>query len=226
MGFNKQSFLNFIIENNVVGFFDQPVKLKSGRLSHWYANWRTVTEDAFLSEQLSDYIISFAESIGLKAETFFGVPEGATKMGILTQYRYAKQKKDFAKGRYALAMGRGKPKEHGEPKDRYFLGMPKGATVVIEDVTTTGGSLIETVERLKEAGVNVVAAIGLTNRMERRDDGKTVEDVMREKGVGYYAMSDATEILPLAAKKKNPPPDIKNKVVEYFRQYGTKEVIL
>jgi len=226
MKFDKRAFLEFIIENGVVGFFEQPIKLKSGRISNWYVNWRTVTEDVFLSDKLADYIIAFAKTTGLEADTFFGVPEGATKIGILTQYKHAKQKKDFERGRYALAMGRGKAKEHGEPKDRYFLGMPKGRTIVIEDVTTTGGSLIETIQKLREANVDVAAAIGLTNRMERRDDGKTVEGALGELGVKYYAMSEATELLPLAAKKKNPPQKIKDSVMEYFKQYGIREVVL
>lgn len=226
MAFDKQSFLDFIIENDVVGFFERPVTLKSGRQSYWYVNWRTITEDVFLSERLADYILAFAKSKNLEPDTFFGVPEGATKIGILTQYKHAKQKKDFGKGRYVLAMGRGKPKEHGEPKDRYFLGVPKGRTVVIEDVTTTGGSLMQTIEKLREAKVDVIAAIGLTNRMERRDDGKSVEEALREQGVNYHAISEATELVPLAAKKKNLPADIKNKVIEYFRQYGIKEVVL
>jgi orotate phosphoribosyltransferase-like protein len=37
------------------------------------------------------------------------------------------------------------------PKDKFFVGVPKGKTIVIEDVTTTGGSLIETLNGLKEA---------------------------------------------------------------------------
>lgn len=224
--FDKEGFNRFIIENNVVGFFDQPIKLKSGRMSHWYVNWRTVVEDVFLSDALADYVISFSESLGLEVDTYFGVPEGATKIGLLCQYKHARKRSDFARGRYVLAMGRGKAKEHGDPKDRYFLGVPRGRTVVIEDVTTTGGSLIETISKLREANVNVVAAIGLTNRMEKRDDGKSVEEALREINVPYYAMSDATELLPVIARTKNISKEIRESVMEYFRKYGTKEVLL
>ncbi|MEM4166456.1 MAG: hypothetical protein QW153_01345 [Candidatus Bilamarchaeaceae archaeon] len=223
--FNKEEFLKFIVENRVVGFFEQPIKLKSGRLSHWYVNWRTITEDVFLSDKLTDFIIDFVESKKIHVDTYFGVPEGATKIGILCQYKHAKKQTGFGKGSHALAMGRGKVKEHGEPKDRYFLGIPKGKTVVIEDVTTTGGSLIETVGKLKEANVDIACAIGLTNRMEKRDDGKSVEEALREIGINYYAMSEATEVFPRIAKSLKISEETKKNVIEYFKKYGTKEVI-
>jgi len=38
MHFDRGAFDDFIIENDVVGFFDKPVTLKSGRISHWYVN--------------------------------------------------------------------------------------------------------------------------------------------------------------------------------------------
>jgi orotate phosphoribosyltransferase len=92
-------------------------------------------------------------------------------------------------------MGRGKMKEHGAPKDRFFLGEPKGKIVVLEDVTTTGGSLLATVDQLKQLNVDIIAAIALTNRNEKRDDGKTVSEALAEKSVTYYSMSDAVTLI-------------------------------
>ncbi|MEM2949166.1 MAG: hypothetical protein QXT05_02090 [Candidatus Bilamarchaeaceae archaeon] len=224
--FNKEEFNKFIIEHNVVGFFKEPITLKSGRKSNWYVNWRTVTEDTYLTDKLTDFVISFVRASLIKPDCFYGVPEGATKIAVITQFKWAKAQIDYSIGRYPLPMGRGKPKEHGDPKDRYFLGMPKGKTVVIEDVTTTGGSLISAIKTLKDADVNVVAAISLTNRMEKRDDGKTVEEVVSSHYVKYLAMSDATELLPIAYSKLKPSPDVGKRVEEYFKLYGVKEVKL
>ncbi len=224
--FERNAFNEFIVQNGVIGFFKEPILLKSNRESHWYVNWRTVTESVYLTDKLTDFVLSFAEQNKLEPESFYGVPEGATKLALITQYKYAKRRKDYGGGRYPLAMGRGKPKEHGEMKDRYFLGMPIGKTIIIEDVTTTGGSLISAIKVLKEAEVEVIAALGLTNRMEKRDDGKTVEEAVKELGVKYIAMSDATDLLPLAYRKTNPGEEIGKKVEEYFKKYGTKEVYL
>ncbi len=224
--FNANKFNKFVLDNGVIGFFRNPIMLKSGRESHWYVNWRTVTGSVYLTDKLTDFVLAFVGHNKLRPDCFYGVPEGATKLAVITQYKWAREQKDYGSGRYVLPMGRGKPKEHGELKDRYFLGMPRGKTIVVEDVTTTGDSLISAIRVLKEADVEVVAAIGLTNRMEKRDDGKTVEQAVKELGVKYYAMSDATELLPMAYEKLQPGEEIGNKVEEYFKKYGTKEVIL
>lgn len=224
--FERNAFNEFIVENNVIGFFKEPIKLKSGRDSHWYVNWRTVTESVYLTDKLTDFIISFIEKQKLEPDCFYGVPEGATKLAVVTQYKWAKSRRDYGSRRYVLPMGRGKPKEHGELKDRYFLGMPRGKTIIMEDVTTTGGSLISAIRVLKEAEVDIVAAIGLTDRMEKRDDGKTVEQAVKEFGVKYISMSDATDLLSMVYKKENPGDEIGKQIEEYFKKYGTREVHL
>ena len=205
---NKELFYNLIIENEIIGFFKEPLKLKSGRLSSWYVNWRNISEDVFLLDKLTDYIISFVENLGIKPDCFYGVPEGATKLGIITQYKWAKSQANYSKGAYNLSMGRAKPKQHGDPKDKYYLGFPKGKIIVLEDTLTTRGSLIETIENLQSFKVNIIAAIGLTDRNEIRDDGKSVEEVIKEKNVQFYAMSNASELLPKAYDKFKPSIEI------------------
>lgn len=166
--FNQDGFNGFVLDNGVVGFFETPIRLKSGRASNWYVNWRNVAEDVFLLDELTDYVIAFALDLGLEPDCFYGVPEGATKLGVLTQYKWARGSSDYAPHSHALPMGRGKPKDHGAPKDKYFVGEPRGKTIVLEDVTTTGGSLLTTIDSLTEAEIPIVAALGLTNRMELR----------------------------------------------------------
>ncbi len=224
--FDKRAFINFILENSVVGFFDKPVKLRSGRLSHWYVDWRWVTGDVYLIDQLSEFVIEFVNDLGLRPDCFYGVPEGATKLGIITQYKYAKKQPDFARSKYPLPMGRGKIKEHGLLKDRYFVGVPKGKVIVLEDVTTTGGSLIETISRLNEIGTKVTAAISLTDRMELREDGLDVKTAVENLGVPYYTMSTASEVLPKACKYYGVKKEVICSIEEYFEKYGVTKVKL
>lgn len=226
MNWQKEKFYEFIIENNVIGFFKEPLKLKSGRLSYWYVNWRNVAEDVYLIDKLSDFIISFVKELDLNPDCFYGVPEGATKLGIITQYKWAKGQLNYKMGAYSLSMGRVKPKEHGDPKDKYFLGNPKGKVIIIEDVTTTGGSLLETIKFLSEIDIKIIAAIGLTNRNEIRDDNKSVEVIIEENDIKYYAMSNAIDLLPIAFNKLKPGRKILEQIEEYFKKYGIKEIKL
>ena len=216
----KDKFENFIIKNKVIGFFNEPIKLKSGRLSSWYVNWRNITADVYLLDKLTDYLLIFVKYLNLKPNCFYGVPEGASKLGIITQFKWAKKQNNYGSDSYILSMGRGMEKEHGDPKDRFYLGIPSGKVVILEDVTTTGESLINTIKKLKDSKIEIIATIGLTNRNELRDDNKSVEDIVLEEGIPYYAMSNAIDLLP----KLNPNTNITKKIEEYFKKYGVKEI--
>jgi orotate phosphoribosyltransferase len=226
MSWKKESFYDFIMQNHVIGFFKEPLTLKSGRLSYWYVNWRTIAEDVFALDQLSDYVIQFVKDKGLNPDCFFGVPEGATKLGIITQYKWAKSQNNYSQGKYPLSMGRAKPKGHGDPKDQYFLGVPKGTVIVLEDTVTTGESLIETVEKLMSLKVKIISVICLTNRNELRDDNLNVMEIFEKLGVKFYTMSDAIDLLPKAYRILHPGQEIAKRIELYFKQYGVKEIKL
>jgi len=224
--FSQEEFNRFIEENNVYGFFEDAITLKSGRKSHFYANWRNVVEDVWLTDRLAEFVISFTESIGLRVDTFYGVPEGATKLGVITQFKWARRSTNYARGSHILAMGRAKPKDHGAPKDKYFVGMPRGNVVVIEDVTTTGGSLLRTLEGLAESGVHVVGVISLTNRMEKRDDGLSVKESVENKGVSFHSMSSSLVLLPIMYKMLQPGEHIADAIEQEFGEYGVQKLKL
>ncbi|MCB0405375.1 MAG: hypothetical protein KDD51_11365 [Bdellovibrionales bacterium] len=225
--FDAAVFEEFILEEKVAGFFEKPIQLKSGRQSHWYVNWRSVTNDVFLLDKLCDFILDFVEDQKLSVDCFYGVPEGATKTGLLAQYKWAKRQSHFGKGTHVLAMGRAKAKLHGDPKDRYFVGQPSGRTVVVEDVTTTGGSLVATLDQLQEAGVQVVAVLGLTNRGEKpvdAADGVSVADRISKrfgKNLPYFALSHAHSLLPKLAARLKPSSEVLSALESEYAAYGT-----
>ncbi len=235
-GFSQQDFNRFVIDNSVIGLFEKPRVLKSGRTSNWYVNWRSISNDAFLLGALSEFVVSYLrELVAAKKidapDCIYGVPEGATKIGVLSQFVWAKSSPGFGPGSHVVAMGRGSRKEHGAPEDRYFVGMPQGKTVVLEDVTTTGGSLLTTIDQLLEAGVNVTAAIGLTNRMEKRDDGKTVVEAVGEKlcagkSIPYFQLSSALDLLPEMCRKVKPSDEIKRSIEAEFSEFGVEKLKL
>lgn len=224
--FDQAEFNKFIVDNNVIGFFDKPYKLKSGRLSHWYVNWRTLCSDVFLVDQLADFIIGFLKDKEIGFDTIYGIPEGASKIALISQYKWSKSNEEYGRGSHTLLMGRGFPKEHGAPKDRFFLGEPAGRIIVLEDVTTTGVSLVEGIRLLEFANAHVVGAIGLTNRMQLREDGKSVEEELNEMNLPYLAMSDASSLLPLAFEKAKPSEKIVSAIKKEFLEFGVKQVEL
>tara|TARA_B100001142_G_scaffold311204_1_gene345402 strand:+ start:176 stop:811 length:636 start_codon:yes stop_codon:yes gene_type:complete len=191
--FNQQSFNQFILENQIIKIADQPFTLKSGQESHLYINWRQITNDVYLLETCAKYIIQFCETQGLIPDCFYGVPEGATKIGILTQYLWAKHQ-GYSAGSHRLAMGRVKPKEHGSPSDRFFIGEPEGSLILIEDVTTTGQSMLATLDQLQALNKTVSACIGLTNREPKATD-LSIKEKVAQRNVAYFSLSNAKDLL-------------------------------
>lgn len=201
------SFAAFILHHGIIGFHEQPLTLKSGRKSHFYVNWRKASNDAFLLNQLTDYIANFIEQEELPCDTLYGVPEGASKTAVITAFKLALRAKNFGEGAHVIAMGRAKPKPHGDPADRYFIGAPRGRTYVLEDTVTTGLSLFQCLDQLLESGIDVRGVICLTDRCEKRDDGLTAEDYLRERYAGrisYHPLSRAPELLKQAVREQKP----------------------
>jgi len=221
--FKKNLFQQFVIENHVIGFFENPIKLKSGRHSNWYVNWRSITNDVFLIDKLADFIIDFLRDNFPDCETIYGVPEGASKTAIISQYKWAKQQ-HCQKGSHVLSLGRSLPKQHGDSHDKFFIGMPQGKVAVLEDTTTTGSSLIQSIDTLLDFGIDVTMAIGLTSRSEKQENGATVADVFAKKynnSISFVSLSDALDLLPLAIADKLPDRKIIQNIMEEFAKYGT-----
>ncbi|MHA1802963.1 MAG: orotate phosphoribosyltransferase [Promethearchaeota archaeon] len=226
MVWKEEKFIEFILDNNVLEFVDTPFTLKSGRLSYWYINWRNISEDVFLLEKLTDFILDYVDDFNLDPDTFYGVPEGATKLGIITQYKWAKCHDRLKKGDFVLSMGRALPKDHGDPKDKYFLGKPRGKVVILEDTITTGESLLNTVKIMKSMNINIGAIICLSNRNELRADGKNIADIIKDLNIKFHSMSNAIDILPRAIKKFQLKKSLIQEIKNYFEKYGSVKLNL
>jgi len=225
MKFNRDEFDGFLITNKCVGFFDPPRKLKSGRLSPYYINVRNALSTVGLKRDTAKFVYQFAEDQGLRPNVFLGIPEGATPLGIAVNELI-----DYIDPyRLSAVMLRAKPKDHGDPKDRYSIGQLEASyhVVLIEDVTTTGGSAGENISRIKNAAVVIDKLIACANRLEKRDDGRTVEEFLREDfGVDYASMTDSGTLVPKAYDMLKPSEKIAKAVEEYFKKYGATEISL
>jgi orotate phosphoribosyltransferase len=216
---NQQEFYQFIIDHDVVQISEHPITLKSGKTSHLYVNWRKATSNAYILDKLSDHIVEFVKEHAPDCETIFGVPEGASKVGVIAGLKYAKSRPDFAHHKYVVAMGRGKVKAHGMPEDRLFIGKPLGRTLVIEDTVTSGISLFECVDTLLENNVDVKYLVAITDREDMTSQGNLVanEVVRRYSGkIRYLALSKASTLLPLLFKQTSVATSLKNQILREF----------
>lgn len=196
--FDQTAFNHWIIQHKVIGIQPEAVTLKSGLMSHWYVNWRTVTADAYLLQQTAQFVVRFIQSLGLKPDAILGVPEGASKLGIACQMLWAQTQTNFGVGSHVVPMLRKSPKQHGAPQDRNFIGVPHGKIILLEDVTTSGESMFATLQQLQQLNIEVMACICLSDRQALDQHGNSISHNIKTYNTPFYSMSNAKDLLPAA----------------------------
>ena len=228
--FNQEEFIKFALDHvlsyGLVDFPENATEFSSGRKGHCKINWRKVMNNVALMDRVSDYVIGFALDEGLNPDCFYGVPEGTSKLGLLTQDKWAKSQPDFGVKPYSLPMGRGKPKERGPIEEREFNGIPGGDVVVLEDVATTVESVLKEIQRIRAVPEKVIGVVVLTDRLELRDDGRSAREAVESLGVSYHALSTAFQLIPRAYQLLCPKEEIAIKVEQYYERYGIQPLKL
>ena len=229
MQYDKFRLLCFAVEEGIIGFPEKPVKLNSGRESEWYVNWRKAAKDVCSMDFLTDVICFYIIKNKIDVKCIYGVPEGATPTALLATMKIAQWKgTNFRpeQGEYSLAMGRGRPKNHGSPEDMYFICKPEGRTLILEDVTTTGDSLLRTIELLESANVEIAGTLSITDRLQKRNDGKSVEEAVRKAGYIHHALTTGPEMIKLAYDWKKIDEEKAEKIEKEFEKYGITPLTL
>jgi len=141
-------------------FFKEKVVLSSGKESNFYIDARLVTltsEGAFLTASI---ILDLIKDLNIDA--IGGPTLGADPMvGAIAALSYLANKP------LSTFIVRKAPKPHGRMRHIEGPVLKDGARVVlIDDVATTGKSLVEAIEKLRQDGVRVLKAIVLIDRKE------------------------------------------------------------
>jgi orotate phosphoribosyltransferase len=162
------------------------ITLASGRKSDFYFNLKPTMLDPEGAALLAELSLEALKED--KVDYIGGLEMGAVPIaGAIAQLSWLKGNPISA------FFVRKKPKEHGA---RLAVeGLTKGESlqgkriVIVEDVTTTGGSAIKAVDAVKDAGGEVV----LVFTMVDRDEGAT--EAFREAGIPFRSLYKAGEFL-------------------------------
>lgn len=143
-------------------FQEREVVLSSGLKSNFYIDCKQVSldpEGACLIGQLFHHVIG---DIAPDAVAVGGLTLGADPLATATSIA------SFQAGHPRAAfLVRKEPKGHGTNQWVESTKLPAGAKVVIlEDVITTGASTLRAIERARLAGLDVVHALALVDRLE------------------------------------------------------------
>jgi orotate phosphoribosyltransferase len=143
-------------------FQEREVTLSSGLKSNFYIDCKQVSLDAEGAALIGELFHQVINEIAPQAVAVGGLTLGADPLATATSIA------SFQAGRPRAAfIVRKEPKGHGTGQWVESTKLPDAAPVVIlEDVVTTGASTLRAVERSRLAGLNVLCALGLVDRLE------------------------------------------------------------
>ncbi len=151
--------------------------LSSGKKSDYYFDSRKLTMEPagarFVARHLVDYLD--AEGIGYVGGVAYGAIPIVSQVVMLSGMREDKPIRAF--------YHRKESKEHGTAATAEGQFPPKGEPVaIVEDVVTTGGSLLASIQDAEEKGYNVTHALTLVDR----DEGG--REAVEAAGYNFWAL--------------------------------------
>jgi orotate phosphoribosyltransferase len=152
-------------------FQEREVVLSSGRTSNFYLDCKQVSLDAEGATLIGELFHAAIEEVAPGAVAVGGLTLGADPLATATSVV------SFLAGRPRAAfLVRKEPKGHGTNQWLESTRLPAGAeVVVVEDVITTGAAILKAIERARLAGLRVVHALGLVDRLEGGREAVTRE---------------------------------------------------
>jgi orotate phosphoribosyltransferase len=143
-------------------FQEREVVLSSGKTSNFYIDCKQVSLDAEGASLIGELFHALIDEVAPSAIAVGGLTLGADPLATATSLA------SWHAGRPRAAfIVRKEPKGHGTNQWLESTRLPAGAeVVVVEDVVTTGASTLKAIERARIAGLRVVHAVGLVDRLE------------------------------------------------------------
>ncbi|MXZ20508.1 MAG: orotidine-5'-phosphate decarboxylase [Caldilineaceae bacterium SB0665_bin_25] len=165
--------------------------LASGKRSSMYVDLRLLVSQPDLMQAAA---AAYAKELAaLQCDRIAGVPYAALPIGMAVA---------LASG-VPLIYNRKESKSHGLGKDIEGLWQPGERVVIIEDVITTGGSIVSSVELFRAAGLVVEDAIVL---LDRQQGG--VEN-LRKAGIRVHSVLALGDVLDLLSETGHIPAEIR-----------------
>lgn len=154
---------------------DGPFTLRSGEVSDWYIDARQTTFDGWGAILVGEVVLA---AVDPDVTAVGGMTMGADPIAVATAMSAARARRPLQS--FSIRKG---SKDHGTG-GRLVGPVAAGDVVaVIDDTTTTGSALVESIEVLSDAGIEVAQAVALVDR----SDG-AVSLRLSDLGIPYVAI--------------------------------------
>ena len=201
MEFVKE-FAIFLHQNDIIKFGD--FTLASGKKSSYYIDLRLVASFPHIFRKMTKNLQKLvSEKTGLdNFDSLVAVPTGGLVIGSALAIETVKP----------LIYVRDKPKDYGTTKSiegKIFSGMK---VILIDDVITTGNSMINAIKQLKDAGLSISDVYVIINRLEGANNTLELEEV------NLYQLTDVLEITTILFQEKLVSKEILDKINNQISQ--------
>jgi orotate phosphoribosyltransferase len=222
----KKEFIEFMIDCEVLKFGD--FVTKSGRKTPFFVNTGFYRTGAQLKKLGEYYAKAICDKFGTDFDVLFGPAYKGIPLSVTTTVAIS----DLYGADIRYCSNRKEVKDHGDTG--ILLGSPISdgdKIVIIEDVTTAGTSINETLPILKAQGdVEVKGLVVSVDRMERGQGEKSALQEIREKygmeTTAIVTMAEVVEHLYNRPYKGTVIIDdaLKASIDAYYEKYGAKMV--
>ena len=222
----KQEFIALMLDCKVLKFGD--FTLKSGRRSPFFMNAGGYVTGSQLMKLGEYYAKAIHDKYGDDFDLLFGPAYKGIPISVATSIAFSKL---YGK-EIRYCSDRKEEKDHGADKGGFLGSKPQDGdrVVMIEDVTTSGKSMEETVPKVKgAANVEIVGLMVSLNRMEVGLGGQksALEEIKEKYGFEANAIVDMAEVTEYLYNKPYKgqvyiDDEIKKALDEYYAQYGCR----
>ena len=201
MEFVKE-FAIFLFKNNIIKFGN--FTLSSGKKSSYYIDLRLVPSFPHqfrkMIKNLQKLII---EKIGLdNFDSLVSIPTGGLIIGSALAIETVKP----------LIYVRNKPKDYGTAKSLEGKILSGMQVMMIDDIATTGTSVLNGIKQLKAEGLLISNACVIINRLEGADK------ILNSVGVTLHQLTDILEITEILFQEKLINEDILERIKKQVNQ--------
>lgn len=193
--------------------------LKSGRKSPFFMNAGLYVTGTQLTKLGEYYAKAIHDKYGDDFDVLFGPAYKGIPLSVATTMAYSRL---YGK-EIRYCSNRKEAKDHGDAG--ILLGSPikdGDRIVVIEDVTTSGKSMEETIPIVKAQGdVKIIGLMVSLNRCERGKGDKGALDEIKELyGFETNAIVSMKEVVEYLTEKNIIDDELKARIDSYYREYG------